>query len=55
MTTSTVFDVSTPTSDVDTTVVAIILLMNPGVASAERMFLTREITASPGDSLENEF
>ena len=42
MTTSMVFDVSTPTSDVHTTVVAIILLMNAGGASAERMFLTRE-------------
>lgn len=50
---SKVFDVSTPTatSDVHTTVVAIILSMNPGGTSAERTFLMREITTH---DLENE-
>jgi len=41
---SMVFDVSTPTSDVHTTVVTIILLMNPGGASTGRMLLMKEIS-----------
>jgi len=41
---SMVFDISTPTSDVHTTVVTIILLMNPGGASTGRMLLMKEIS-----------